>query len=54
MRFSAFISTLLGFTFTFLIVSAVRGAFDWVMWGSLLLGGVIAYIGVNMLKSKKK
>jgi hypothetical protein len=52
MKLSAFISILSGFTFAIFIMYLVRGEFDWVTWIGLLLGAVIAYLGIKYLKFK--
>jgi hypothetical protein len=50
MKRSFFTSILLGFTFAFVLW---QGEFNWIMWGSLMFGGTIAYLGINYLKRRR-
>jgi len=54
MKRSFLTSILLGFTFAFVLVSFWQGEFNWIMWGSLMLGGTIAYLGINYLKRRRE
>ena len=54
MKRSFLTSILLGFTFAFVLVSFWQGEFNWIMWGSLMFGGTIAYLGINYLKRRRE